>query len=89
MKMLLATILSAALFAANAHAQIREEGRAPVAGPYTNGAGPPNNPVPSGERPAPPNTPRAYGETNSGRRDNPDRVPPLAPGGQGRGPESR
>jgi hypothetical protein len=87
MKLLLATILSTALLAASANAQIREEGRVPDRfGPYTNGA---NAPVSSGERTAPPNTPRAYGETNSGRRVNPDRVPPLSPGGQGLGPESR
>jgi hypothetical protein len=93
MKMLLAATLSTALLVVSANAQTREEGRAPdrgaITGPYTNGAGPPNNAVPSGERSAPPNTPRTYGETNSGRRDNPDRVPPLSPGGQGLGPEGR
>jgi hypothetical protein len=95
MKMLLATVLSTALLAVSAHAQTQEGGAAPLSekgaipGPYTNGAGPSNNPVPSGERTAPPNTPREYGETNSGRRVNPDRVPPLSPGGQGLRPEGR
>jgi hypothetical protein len=95
MKMLLATILSTALLAVSAHAQTQQGGTAPprergaIPAPYTNGAGPPNNTVPSGERTAPPNTPRTYGETNSGRRNNPDRVPPLAPGGQGLAPEAR
>jgi hypothetical protein len=91
MKMLcVVTILSTALLAVNANAQSREQGRSLLVEPYTNGAASvPNNPVPSGERTAPPNTPRAYGETNRGRRVNPDRVPPLAPGGQGLGPEGR
>jgi hypothetical protein len=96
MKMLLATILSTALLAVSAHAQTQQGGNAPlvrergaVPGPSTSGAAPPDNPVPSGQRTAPPNTPRTFGETNSGRRDNPDRVPPLAPGGQGLAPEAR
>jgi hypothetical protein len=59
-----------------------------VAGYYRHSVVP-NNPRPSGGRSAVPNTPRAYGETRSGRRVNPDEVPPLSPGGQGLAPESR
>jgi hypothetical protein len=45
-----------------------------------------NTPVegrPSGRPGGPPNEPRAYGERNSGKIVNPDRVIPNSPGGQG------
>jgi hypothetical protein len=42
----------------------------------------PNKPKPSGRQGAP-NRPRLYGRNNRGAPVNPDRVPPLSPGGQG------
>jgi hypothetical protein len=58
-------------------------GAAPLEGrPSTTTGAAPVEGRPTG-RPAVPNEPRAYGETNEGSRVNPDRVPPNSPGGQG------
>lgn len=87
MKLILALLTGAALLtsAANVQAARPEPGRLP------QGFGPsyPNEAFPSGIPYARPNEPRAYGETFSGRRVNPDRVPPLSPGGQGVAASSR
>ena len=82
MKTLLVTLVSVVLFAPVASARHMHS-----SGAY--GSVVPNHLRPSGGRSAIPNSPRAYGETRSGRRVNPDEVPPLSPGGQGLAPESR
>ena len=87
MKLVIAAIASAAILNGGANAQTQQGGNAPVnadrplASPNTTGTAPVEG-RPTG-RPAAPNEPRAYGETYDGRRVNPDRVPPNAPGGQG------
>jgi hypothetical protein len=88
MKLLLVTIMSAVVLTSVASAQTQEGGSGPLtrerlgAGPATAGAGRPE--IPSGQPSVgAPNQPRDYGETNTGRRVNPDRVPALSPGGQG------
>ena len=90
MKFLIAAIASAAILTGTAYAQTQQGGAAPLsserplAGPNTTGAAPgAERDRPSGPAIGRPNEPRAYGETNSGERVNPDRVPPLSPGGQG------
>jgi hypothetical protein len=95
MKMLLMTVVGATFMVGSAPAQNQAGGTSstaaerPVVGPNTTGAGPvPNGVRPSGA-PGAPNRPRAFGETNDGRTVNPDRVPPLSPGGQGLNAESR
>lgn len=80
MKIIIVTLVGVTLFAPIASARHMHSHYAHLV---------PNNPRPSGARSAIPNSPRAYGETRSGRRVNPDEVPPLSPGGQGLGPESR
>jgi hypothetical protein len=97
MKFVIAAIASATILSGGAYAQTQEGGVAPlskdrpIASPNTPGAvsegrsttgAAPVEGRPTG-RPAVPNEPRAYGETNDGRRVNPDRVPPNSPGGQG------
>jgi hypothetical protein len=87
MKFVIAAIASATILSGGAYAQTQQGGNAPanadrpLASPNTTGAAPAEG-RPTG-RPAVPNEPRAYGETNDGRRVNPDRVPPNSPGGQG------
>jgi hypothetical protein len=97
MRLLMASMATAVALTGAASAQTQRGGAAPVTkdrptattpnsrSPNTTGVAPG---TPSGERPtAPPvgrpNEPRAFGETNSGNRVNPDRVPPTSPGGQG------
>jgi hypothetical protein len=97
MRLLIASMTTAIVLTGAATAQTQQGGAAPVtkdrptatspnaAGSNTTGVAPR---TPSGERPTGPaigrpNEPRAYGETNSGNRVNPDRVPPTSPGGQG------
>jgi len=88
--LLLAALASTAILAGTAYAQTQEGGAAPVAkdrpttAPNTTGVAPPGTPQrPTGPAIGRPNEPRAYGETDQGTRVNPDRTPPLAPGGQG------
>jgi hypothetical protein len=95
MKRLLMTIAGVMMLAGAAQAQNQAGGSSPTAGerlraaPNTSGAAVPDQIRPSGEGNGAPNRPRAYGETDTGRVVNPDRVPPLAPGGQGLNAESR
>jgi hypothetical protein len=95
MKLFLITVASVTILAGAAQAQNQAGGSSPTAGerlsapPYTSGASVPNQIRPTGQGNGAPNRPRAYGETNDGRMVNPDRVPPLAPGGQGLNAESR
>jgi hypothetical protein len=97
MKFLIAATVASMAIAGSAYAQaptVPSPDRGAVSsesgarGPNTTGAAVPDRIAPSG-RPGAPNRPLGYGETNSGRQVNPDRVPPLAPGGQGTAPESR
>jgi hypothetical protein len=88
MKFFIAAIASATILSGGAYAQTQQGGNAPanadrqLASPNTTTGAAPIEGRPTG-RPAVPNEPRAYGETNDGRRVNPDRVPPNSPGGQG------
>lgn len=95
MKFVIAAIASATILSGVAYAQEGRDAKAdrPMASPNTPGAvfeggsnattgAAPVEGRPTG-RPAVPNEPRSYGETNDGRRVNPDRVPPTSPGGQG------
>jgi hypothetical protein len=83
MKTLLAAILSAALLSVTAHAQSSGPNSAKASSipKYTNKS--------SGRRIAAPNRARVYGVDQSGKKVNPDQVPPLSPGGQGLAPEAR
>jgi len=89
MRLLLAALASTAILAGTAYAQTQEGGAAPLtkdrptAAPNTTGVAPGTPQRPTGPAIGRPNEPRAYGETNQGTRVNPDRTPPLAPGGQG------
>lgn len=85
MKTLFAAILGVALLSVTAHAQSQSSKsnsakNSSIPG-YTNKS--------SGRRIAAPNRSRAYGVDQSGKKVNPDQVPPLSPGGQGLAPEAR